>query len=115
MSNINLKPSPKLCTNCKHFCPSTTYLSNSLNIKYGTCKHPSTKQVNIISGNITYPDVESSRYNGPCKPEALLYEQQYNPLTKLFNHYPVIFNSVYMMIYFFVFIFVFINTQRTHI
>lgn len=94
----------KLCVDCKHFKTNNSYMSKNMNIKHGFCRHPNGKIVDVVSGQVTYPEVREIRYFGECRKDGLLYEKVNNPFEKIINT-----NQVHTSNWFFgVFIFVFV-------
>lgn len=97
-SQIHANPC-KSCVSCKYFSPSYIYFTNIANIRNGKCMHPNTKYADVITGKVSYPSIESSRYNGQCSQEAILYEEETNSFVRFQNQYPIIVTIIMLIIF----------------
>jgi hypothetical protein len=84
---INVHPPNNICKNCKYFKPNPFWIKMEHRLHYGSCLHPCSQKLNVVTGHVEYEDARHMRlYDTKCGPNGKHYEEETNTFKLSFRH-----------------------------
>lgn len=99
-----IPPTRPICKDCVHFCPSFSYSSREQRVAWGMCTHPTSRAIDVITGNVTYRYASTARFSEDCGLEGKLYAPETSLVRKVVKNMPSALEIVVFCFWFVVFV-----------
>lgn len=109
-----------VCRNCKYFKPDKSFHSADQRLSYGTCLHPKSQTINIITGKVDYKLARYFREDSTiakreidvCGSVGKFYEDEPNTFIKLQREFYMPFYWSFIIM---IFVFLILSVRVSHL